>query len=115
MYYDRLDAGLILAKALEKYRNDPGVVLAVPRGGVPVAFVVARELGFPLDILLTKKIGHPVNSEYAIGAISLTDKFIVPHEDVSQEYIDAETARIRTRLREMYTKFKGDKDRKSVV
>ena len=110
MYYDRLDAGLILAKALEKYRNDPGVVLAVPRGGVPVAFVVARELGFPLDILLTKKIGHPVNSEYAIGAISLTDKFIVPHEDVSQEYIDAETARIRTRLREMYTKFKGDKE-----
>jgi predicted phosphoribosyltransferase len=110
MYYDRIDAGLVLAKELMKYKNDPGVVLAVPRGGVPIAYYVATQLGFPLDLLLTKKIGHPGNSEYAIGAVSLTDRFVVPHEGVSQEYIDRETERIRKKLKEMYVKFMGDKD-----
>ena len=110
MYYDRIDAGLILAKELMKYKNDPGIVLAVPRGGVPIAYYVATQLGFPMDLLLTKKIGHPGNSEYAIGAVSLTDRFVVPHEDVSQEYIDRETEMIRIKLKEMYVKFMGDKD-----
>ena len=110
MYYDRIDAGLVLAKELMKYKNDPGIVLAVPRGGVPIAYYVATQLGFPMDLLLTKKIGHPGNSEYAIGAVSLTDRFVVPHEDVSQEYIDRETEMIRIKLKEMYVKFMGDKD-----
>ena len=110
MYYDRIDAGLVLAKELMKYKNDPGVVLAVPRGGVPIAYYVATQLDFPMDLLLTKKIGHPGNSEYAIGAVSLTDRFVVPHEGVSQEYIDRETERIRRKLKEMYVKFMGDKE-----
>lgn len=114
MYNDRIDAGFILAKALEKYRNTTGVVLAVPRGGVPIAYIVAKELGMPLDLLLTKKIGHPKNSEYAIGAVSLYDRFIIPHENVSMEYIDDETARIRKRLREMYLKFMGDREPESL-
>lgn len=110
MYYDRLEAGIILAKALKKYKNDPGVVLAVPRGGVPIAFVVAEELGFPLDILLTKKIGHPANHEYAIGAVSLKDRIIVHHEGITWRYIERETENIRKRLKEMYMKFMGDKE-----
>jgi predicted phosphoribosyltransferase len=108
MYYDRLDAGFTLANALQKYKNMPGVVLAVPRGGVPIAYVVAKELGLPMDLLLTKKIGHPTNSEYAIGAVSLTDSYIVPHENIPAEYINKETERIRKRLKEMYVKFMGD-------
>ncbi|MGZ5219927.1 MAG: phosphoribosyltransferase, partial [Chitinophagaceae bacterium] len=72
-----------MAAKLARYKNDPGVVLAVPRGGVPVAYVVARELGFPIEVILTKKIGHPMNKEYAIGAASLTDYFILPHENVT--------------------------------
>jgi putative phosphoribosyl transferase len=115
MYYDRIDAGLVLAKELMKYKNDPGVVLAVPRGGVPIAYYVATQLGFPMDLLLTKKIGHPGNSEYAIGAVSLTDRFVVPHEGVSQEYIDKETDRIRRKLKEMYVKFMGDKDPEPII
>ncbi len=114
MYHDRIDAGLILAKALQKYKNDPGVVLAVPRGGVPIAYIVARELGFPIDLLLTKKIGHPANNEYAIGAVSLTDNYIVPHENIPPDYIDKETKRIRKRLKEMYIKFMGDKEPESL-
>lgn len=108
MYQDRIEAGIILAKELEKYRNTPGVVLAVPRGGVPIAYIVARELNMPIDLLLTKKIGHPLNSEYAIGAVSLTDRYIVPHENIPAEYIEKETERIRSRLKDMYVKFMGD-------
>lgn len=114
MYYDRLEAGYILAKELEKYKNTPGVVLAVPRGGIPIAYVVAKELEMPIDLLLTKKIGHPMNSEYAIGAVSLTDRYLVPHEDVPDDYINKETERIRKRLKEMYFNFMGDKEPESL-
>jgi putative phosphoribosyl transferase len=110
MFRDRIEAGLLLAEKLKKYQGDPGVILAVPRGGVPVAYAVARELGFPLEVILTKKIGHPLNKEYAIGAVSLTDEFIIPHPDASQEYIDDEIERVRKKLKEMYHKFMGDKE-----
>ncbi len=108
MFQDRLKAGKMLAAKLRKYQNDPGVVLAVPRGGVPVAYSVAKELGFPLELILTKKIGHPANKEYAIGAASLTDFFVNSHEGVSNEYIDKEIGRIRNRLQEMQQEFMGD-------
>jgi len=100
----------MLAAKLKKFKNDPGIVLAVPRGGVPVAYFVARELGFPIEVILTKKIGHPMNKEYAIGAASLTDYFVVPHENVPDEYIEREVAIIRSRLKEMYKRFMGDKE-----
>jgi putative phosphoribosyl transferase len=70
-FRDRRDAGAALGKELLKRRDwqDP-VVLALPRGGVPVAAEVARELDAPLDILLVRKIGHPHHEEFAIGAIA---------------------------------------------
>ena len=108
MFQDRIEAGGLLAAKLIKYQHEPGVILAVPRGGVPVAYTVARELGFPLDVILTKKIGHPMQKEYAIGAASLTDYFVVPHNDVTMEYIQKEVEAIRARLKEMYQKFMGD-------
>lgn len=110
MFKDRLEAGLMLAAKLKKYKNNEGIILAVPRGGIPVAYVVAKELGFPIEIVLTKKIGHPVNKEYAIGAASLSDYFIVPHENVTDEYINNEVKRVQEKLREMYQKFMGDKE-----
>lgn len=110
MFKDRIEAGLKLAAKLRKFKNDPGVVLAVPRGGVPVAYAVARELGFPIEIVLTKKVGHPMNKEFAIGAASLTDYFIEPDEDISEQYIQQELKNIRVRLKEMYKKFMGDKE-----
>lgn len=114
MFKDRLEAGLLLASRLRKFRNDPGIVLAVPRGGVPVAYAVAKELGFPVEVVLTKKIGHPMNKEYAIGAASLTDYFVIPHENVSEEYIQRELKDIHLRLREMYRRFMGDKEPESL-
>ncbi len=109
MFRDRMEAGSLLAGKLKKFYDQNGLVLAVPRGGIPVAYVVAKELGFPLDIILTKKIGHPVNREYAIGAVSLTDHFVVPHEQVSEKYIGKEIKKIRKRLMEMQQGFLGGK------
>lgn len=114
MFQDRLHAGLILAEKLEKFKGDKGVVLAVPRGGVPVAYVVARELGFPLDIILTKKIGHPLNKEYAIGAASLTDFAIIPHEGVDEQYIRQEVEKVQAGLREMYKRFSGSVEMENI-
>src|SRR5487761_2222383 len=94
-FEDRSEAGKLLAAKLRKYKDIPGVVLAIPRGGVPVAYEVAKELGLPLELVLIKKIGHPSNKEYAIGAVSLTDYFLIPHEGVSQEYVEDELCRIR--------------------
>jgi putative phosphoribosyl transferase len=110
MYSDRIEAGHVLTGALQHFQYDNVLLLAVPRGGIPVAFVVAREFGFPLDLLLTKKIGHPLNPEYAIGAVSLTDSIIVPHQGVTEDYVKVETERIRIQLRNMYAKFMGDKE-----
>ncbi|HET7116005.1 MAG TPA: phosphoribosyltransferase family protein [Hanamia sp.] len=114
MFHDRIEAGLQLAAKLKKFKNEPGVVLSVPRGGVPVAYIVAKELGFPMELILTKKISHPMNKEYAIGVASLTDYFIVPHEHVSQKYIEKELLNVRNRLKEMYKRFMGDKEPESL-
>jgi predicted phosphoribosyltransferase len=115
MFRDRTEAGLVLAEKLKKFKNDPGIVLAVPRGGVPIAYFVARELGFPIEVILTKKIGHPANKEYAIGAASLSDYFIIPHEHVTNDYIQYELIQIRRKLKEMYKKFIGDKEPESLI
>jgi putative phosphoribosyl transferase len=70
-FQDRHEAGKILARFLQVYANRPDVlVLALPRGGVPVAFEVARALGAPLDILLVRKLGVPGYEEVAMGAIA---------------------------------------------
>lgn len=110
MFKDRIAAGQLLAAKLSQYKGDTGVILAVPRGGVPVAYYIARELGFPLDIVLIKKIGHPSNKEYAIGAASLTDYVVTPHAGVTDAYIGQELQRIRERLKMMRRRFLGDRE-----
>ena len=110
IFRDRIEAGKLLAAKLKKYKNDSGLIMAVPRGGLPVAYVVAIELGFPIDLILTKKIGHPVYKEYAIGSVSLTDHFVLSYDNVTQEYIDHEVQRIQTMLKEMYTRYMGNKE-----
>ncbi|WP_026280869.1 MULTISPECIES: phosphoribosyltransferase [unclassified Thioalkalivibrio] len=68
-FRDRNEAGERLARALDRYRGQPGVVYALPRGGVPLGAVVARHLGMALDLLIPRKIGHPFHPEYAICAV----------------------------------------------
>src|SRR5207249_4665624 len=70
-FRDRTDAGQQLAAQLSAYANRPDVlVLALPRGGVPVAFEVAQALNAPLDIFLVRKLGLPGQEELAMGAIA---------------------------------------------
>src|SRR5438045_4379164 len=70
-YRDRREAGRYLAEKLADYAGRPDVlVLALPRGGVPVAYEVAKELGAPLDVFLVRKLGVPGHEELAMGAIA---------------------------------------------
>ena len=70
-FRDRRDAGRQLARALAAYAGRPDVsVLALPRGGVPVAYEVARALDAPLDVLLVRKLGVPGREELAFGALA---------------------------------------------
>jgi putative phosphoribosyl transferase len=69
VFRDRRDAGRQLAAALERFRDAAPVILALPRGGVPVAYEVARALAAPLDVLLVRKIGAPGHEELGLGAV----------------------------------------------
>lgn len=85
-FRDRTHAGRLLAKELAGYAGDPGtVVLALPRGGVPVAYEIAHELRLELDILIVRKLGMPGHEEYAIGAIGAGGVRVL-QEDVVREY-----------------------------
>lgn len=78
LFSDRTDAGRQLAQALAPYsKRQDIVVLALPRGGVPVAAVVAKELEAPLDVLIVRKVGLPNNPELAMGAVASGDVEIV--------------------------------------
>jgi putative phosphoribosyl transferase len=111
MYFaDRYDAAMQLAPLLEKYKNEEGVLLAVPRGGVPIGYYLAKHLDFALDLLMTKKLGHPLHKEYAIGAIGLEDSFIEETRDIPEEYINNATGLIRKQLSERYKRFMGERE-----
>lgn len=70
MFKDRIEAGKLLAQKLEKYAANEAVVLGLARGGVVVAAEIAKILQKPLDIIIVRKIGHPLNPEYAVGALA---------------------------------------------
>lgn len=73
VFRDRTEAGRELAARLGAYRNDPtGLILALPRGGVPVGYEISLALNLPLDVFLTRKLGMPEDPEYAIGAVAET-------------------------------------------
>ncbi len=70
IFKNRQEAGMRLAERLTAYRGPDSVVLALPRGGLPVALPIAEALGSPLDVIVAKKIGAPENEEFAIGAVT---------------------------------------------
>ncbi len=97
IFYDRYDAGRHLAAQLERYRAERPVVLALPRGGVPVAYEVARALNAPLDVLVARKLGAPGAEEVAMGALAggkaLVDHAMMSMLGVSGEYLRHAVAR----------------------
>src|SRR6476620_1489279 len=90
-YADRRQAGRLLAARLEDWRDNPGLlVLALPRGGVPVAAEVAHELHAPLDILVVRKLGTPGHEELAMGAIASGGVRVLNPEIVESLGIDSD-------------------------
>jgi len=82
-FRDRIDAGRRLAHALARYKGQDAVVLALPRGGLPVAAEIAKALGAPLDLVLVRKIGVPFEEELAMGAVADGGEAVtVRNEDV---------------------------------
>ena len=91
-FADRADAGRRLAEELPALAGDV-LVLGLARGGVPVAAEVARSLNAPLDVLVVRKVGHPRQPEYALGAVS-EDGVALP-DDVPEELVEPQLARAR--------------------
>jgi len=106
MFKDRKDAALQLCAKLIKYRGEEAIVYAIPRGGVVLGELIAEFLVCPLDIILSKKIGHPQNPELAIGAVSPDDVSIPSAKGISEKYIDEEIIRIREELIRKRNKFR---------
>lgn len=106
MFTNRTEAGRLLANRLAAYKHKKAVILAVPRGGLPIGAVLAKELELPLEVVLIKKIGHPLNKEYAIGAVSLNHIVLDKQAaDISIDYIINETKRLRAILAERVDEF----------
>ena len=105
MFEDRIDAAFQLVQRLKKYKDEDTVVVAIPRGGLPLGYVIAKELKAPLDIALSKKIGHPANKEFAVGSVSLHGRIIDRRSDVPDDYIESETKKLREQLKERYNLF----------
>lgn len=91
LYHNREDAGKTLAQQLSAYANHNDVlVLALPRGGVPVAFQVAKALHAPLDVFIVRKLGVPGHSELAMGAIAMGGAQVLNQDIIHELGIDQE-------------------------
>lgn len=100
LFEDRRDGGLQLAERLQALKDEPCVVLGLPRGGVPVAYEVARALKAPLDVFLVRKLGSPMNPEYAIGAIASGGVRVLDNDEAWRLGLSAyDVGRIETRER----------------
>ncbi len=122
IFRDREEAAFRLAEKLAEYRGQNPLILAVPRGALPMGKILADALEGELDVVLVRKLGAPGNPEYAIGAVdetgSVTLRTAAWYEHVAQEYLDAEIGRQLARLRERrerYTPGRGSTDARGRV
>jgi predicted phosphoribosyltransferase len=103
-YRDRIEAGRILAGALESYEDEPAaIVLGLARGGVPVAYEVAQRLHSPFDVFVVRKLGVPGHEELAMGAIAsggmrVLNTSVILHMGISDEVLEAATEREQLEL-----------------
>ncbi|HET8949254.1 MAG TPA: phosphoribosyltransferase family protein [Solirubrobacteraceae bacterium] len=114
-FRDRRDAGRALAAAVGQLELADPVVLGLPRGGVPVAYEVARALGAPLDVLVVRKIGAPANPEFAVGAIAEAGVGVLDDDSVrrlmiSHEELEHAIAQARRELRRRAARYRRAAD-----
>ena len=113
-FRDRVEAGRILAHRLTKYADQRAIVLGLPRGGVPVAFEVAKALKAPLDVYVVRKLGVPGHEELAMGAIASGDvrvlnKPVIEDLRISEEAIEAETRKEQQEVQRRERLYRGDR------
>jgi len=113
-FRDRQEAGEQLAAALRPYRERQPYMLAIPRGGVVVGYVVARELGAPLDVIVPRKLRAPGNPELAIGAVAhdgtlYLDQALVSSLRVDEEYLRQEASEQTEEIRRRMHLYRGDR------
>ena len=119
-FADRAEAGKVLATKLSAYANAPNaLVLALPRGGVPVAYEVAIRLKLPLDVMIVRKLGVPGREEMAFGAIAsgdvrLLNPDIVRSWQISKREIDAITARELRELERRESAYRDDRPKPAI-
>jgi putative phosphoribosyl transferase len=115
LYRNRLEAGRYLATLLQHYANRPDViVLALPRGGVPVGYEVAKALHVPLDVFIVRKLGVPGHEELAMGAIATGGVLVLNNDVVNmlhipQRIIDAVVAREEQELKRRERLYRDDR------
>lgn len=120
LFRDRRDAGRKLAQELKEYANRPDVVvLALPRGGVPVAYEVAKALKAPLDIFLVRKLGVPGHEELAMGAIAsggvrVLNDTVVDALNIPERLIDAVAEKEQRELERRERAYRGDRPKPEV-
>src|SRR5437868_15224767 len=113
LFRDRADAGRQLAAKLARYADRPDVlVLALPRGGVPVGYEVARALGAPLDLFLVRKLGVPGHEELAMGAIAtggvrVLNRSVLAQAGLSEADVEAVTAHEADELNRREALYRG--------
>ena len=111
-FENREEAGKKLAEKLERFNGEGVVVLALPRGGVVLGYEIAKHLGAPLDLIITRKIGHPTSPEYAICAVAEDGHMLCNEEErsrIDKEWFNktvAEEQEEAERRRKLYLKGK---------
>lgn len=114
LYADRAEAGRALANALREYAGRPDVVvLALPRGGVPVAYRVAEALEAPLDVFLVRKLGFPGSEEFAMGAIAsggvrVLNEAVIDRYGVPEAVVETVARREERELSRREKSYRGD-------
>jgi predicted phosphoribosyltransferase len=97
IFENRRHAALLLSHHLKKYQGEHPLILAIPRGGVPLGAVLANQLQGQLDVVLVRKLGAPLNPEFALGAVSESGKvYIAPYVEntgAKKDYLDQEIAK----------------------
>src|ERR1044071_5655132 len=113
-FHNRREAGWALAESLREYEHaDDTLVLALPRGGVPVAYEIARALSLPLDVFIVRKLGVPGYEELAMGAIAsggvrvLNDE-VVHRLGIPDQRIDDVAAREQQEIERRELEYRGD-------
>ena len=112
-FRDRHDAGCMLAQDLAPLAAERPVIIALPRGGVPVAAEVARALGAPLDVFAVRKLGAPLNPEYGVGAVAEDGTAVLDREAALQAGMsrDALAATVRSEVAELVRRVRRYRDR----